>query len=246
MKLFKDVLARIIAAWAIIMFILSLIVVVAVAWFIRDQKEPGRSQKMHKIYQRWMDFFFFVVFTRRIFRGYDHFRNKEAFIVVCNHRSLLDPPMSCPGIPEPNKTIAKIEMAKLPLFGMMYRLGSVVVDRRSDASRKQSYNEMKSVLEMGLHMSIYPEGTRNKTAAPLQKFHDGAFRLSVDTNTPIIPSLLFHTDIVMPPQKGFYYWPHKVEMHFLPPVSPAGKTIAELKDEVFHIMEDYYLHHSKN
>jgi 1-acyl-sn-glycerol-3-phosphate acyltransferase len=43
----------------------------------------------------------------------------------------------------------------------------------------KSFEKMKAVLEKGMHMSIYPEGTRNRTAEPLKKFHDGAFKLAV-------------------------------------------------------------------
>ncbi len=241
----KNFLARIFALWAIIIFTLTLLIVVLIALFIRHKEEPRRSFLFHGVYQRWMDVFFALSFTPRVFKGFEHFRKGQVYINVCNHRSLLDPPLSCPGIPAPNKTIAKIEMTKVPLFGIVYRLGSVLVDRKSEASRRESYNRMKEVLAMGLHMSIYPEGTRNKTSEPLQKFHDGAFRLAVDTQTPIIPSLLFNTHIVMPPTKTFYFWPHKVEMHFLPEVSPAGKTIQELKEEVYGIMKEYYVAREK-
>jgi 1-acyl-sn-glycerol-3-phosphate acyltransferase len=46
---------------------------------------------------------------------------------------------------------------------MMYRTGSILVDRKSETSRRDSFAKMKEALDMGLHMCIYPEGTRNKT-----------------------------------------------------------------------------------
>ena len=52
---------------------------------------------------------------------------------------------------------------------------------------------MKDVLKKGMHMCIYPEGTRNRSNEPLKKFYDGAFKLAVDTGTSIIPSLIFNT-----------------------------------------------------
>ena len=94
---------------------------------------------------------------------------------------------------------------------------------------------------MGLHMCIYPEGTRNKTKEPLQRFHDGAFRLAVDTGKSIIPAVIFYTNKVLPRHKTFYFWPHRVEMHFLPPVPSVGKEASALREEVFHLMKDYYL-----
>ena len=102
---------------------------------------------------------------------------------------------------------------------------------------------MKRMLAIGLDMVIYPEGTRNRTTDPLKKFYDGAFRLSEDTGKPILPAILFHTKKVLPANKFFFMIPHRLEMHFLPPVSPDNLTTKELKEKIFQIMWDYYLAH---
>jgi len=100
---------------------------------------------------------------------------------------------------------------------------------------------MKEVLDMGLHMCIYPEGTRNKTDQPLKSFHNGAFKLAVDTGRPIIPALVFNTRKVMPANRVFYLWPHSLQMHFLEPVYISPSDNAEtLKEKLFQIMSDYY------
>ena len=99
---------------------------------------------------------------------------------------------------------------------------------------------MKEVLQMGLHMCLYPEGTRNKTSEPLQRFHDGAFKLAVDTQKEIVPAVIFYTSIVLPRNKTFYFWPHKVEMHFLPPIAVNGRTVEAIKEEAFEKMKHYY------
>lgn len=76
-------------------------------------------------------------------KGQENFRNGKNFIVVCNHNSLIDIPVSSPQIPGPNKTIAKMGLAKIPVFGTAYKLGSVLVDRKDKNSRKNSFNKMK-------------------------------------------------------------------------------------------------------
>ena len=245
MSLIKNILGRIFAIWGIIMFVLSMLIVVLPIWIMGLWPEPKRSRLLQPVFMCWMKFFFTVTGVRRKFKGREQFDGDEAFIVVCNHNSLLDPPLSSPGIPEANKTIAKIEMAKIPLFGLIYKRGSVLVDRKNDESRKQSYTRMKEVLNMGLHMCIYPEGTRNKTQEPLARFHDGAFKLAIETQKRILPTLLFNTKKVLPPGKSFFFWPHTIEMHFLPPVEVKDKTAQEVKDEVFNIMKDYYVHHNR-
>lgn len=244
MKVLKNILGRVFAFWAIIVFIATMLIMLIPAWLGSRWPEPRRSHILQHFFQAWMKIFFTLTGVRRIFKGRHYFNGKESYIIVCNHNSLMDPPLSSPGIPEANKTIAKIEMSRIPLFGVIYKRGSVLVDRKNEESRKQSYIKMKQVLDMGLHMCIYPEGTRNKTNEPLQRFHDGAFKLAIETGRPVMPAVIFHTKKVLPPGKTFYYWPHKVEMHFLAPISPANKSTQELKEEVFAIMQDYYIRHN--
>lgn len=177
-------------------------------------------------------------------KGRDNFAKGESYIVVFNHNSLLDIPLSCPYVPGPNKTIAKISFAKIPLFGWYYRKGSVLVDRKSESSRRQSFEEMKQVLKKGMHMCIYPEGTRNRTNEPLKKFYDGAFKLSIETRKSIVPVLIFNTKKALPLNKSFFFLPHKPEMHFLAPVSPEGLTSEMLKETVFTTMKEYYVQHA--
>ena len=110
-----------------------------------------------------MRIFFFVTGCSLKVKGKENFQHGENYIVICNHNSLMDVPLSTPFIPGANKTIAKVEMAKIPIFGLIYKRGSVLVDRNDKNSRKNSFKKMKEVLNMGMHMCIYPEGTRNKT-----------------------------------------------------------------------------------
>ena len=241
----RNILGRVFAFWAFTMFTLTMLVVIIPILLSGIWGEPRRSHFMHVVFSIWMDVFFFTTGVRRVFVGREHFKKGGPYVVVCNHNSFMDVPLSSTGIPQTNKTIAKIEMSRIPIFGIVYKRGSVLVDRKNEQSRKKSYMRMKEVLLMGLHMCIYPEGTRNRSTEPLQRFHDGAFRLAVDAQTPIIPSLIFYTTKVLPRHKKFFFWPHHVEMHFLPPVHPENKSIAELREEVFDIMKNYFVENNK-
>jgi 1-acyl-sn-glycerol-3-phosphate acyltransferase len=240
MKLIREILGRVFALWASLIFVSSLLVVFIPIWLSSFWPEPKRTVSLHRGFVVWMKFFFVFSGVRRIITGKQHFRKGEAYIVVCNHNSFMDVPLTSPGIPGPNKTIAKVEMSRIPIFGAIYKSGSVLVDRKSEESRRNSYLRMKEVLRLGLHMCIYPEGTRNQTSEPLQRFHDGAFKLAVETGNSVIPAVIRHTKKVLP-RKAFFFWPRPVEMHFLPPVSPAGKTSQQLKDEVFAVMKEKLL-----
>jgi 1-acyl-sn-glycerol-3-phosphate acyltransferase len=243
-KVLKEIAARICALWAMTWFIATMLIVFIPIWVIGLWPEPKRTLLLCNLFRVWMGFFFFITGMRLRKKGLEHFKKGETYIVVCNHNTLLDVPVSTPGIPGANKTIAKIEMSRIPLFGMIYKRGSVLLDRKSDESRKASYTKMKEVLDLGIHMCIYPEGTRNKTKEPLQRFHDGAFRLAVDTKHAILPALIFNTKKIFPNDKVFYFLPGSIEMHFLPPIEPGTLTPEQLREKIFAEMKNYYVQHS--
>lgn len=242
----KNFLAKIFAAWALLIFIITLLPIALLMWVIGIKPEPARTQIFRRISKVWMKMFFFLTGCSLKAIGKKNFKPGEKYIVTCNHNSLMDVPVSTPFIPGANKTIAKAEMAKIPLFGLIYKRGSILVDRNNKNSRKDSFRKMKNVLNLGMHVCIYPEGTRNITQLPLKEFHDGAFRLAIETGIPILPALIFNTKKILPPGKSFYFLPAKMEIHFLPPVYIKPEDNYELlKIKIHDLMSEYYSSHKR-
>ena len=242
----KNFFAKIIAIWALIVFIITILPVALLMWIIGIIDEPKRTGIFRIISKIWMRLFFILTGCGLKIIGKNNFKAGQKYIVTCNHNSFMDVPVTTPFIPGANKTIAKAEMAKIPVFGLIYKRGSILVDRNDKSSRRDSFRKMKEVLNLGMHMCIYPEGTRNKTDLPLKEFHDGAFKLAIDTGVSILPAIIFNTKKVLPPGKLFYYWPTKMEIHFLPSIPVNHDDSYEaLKDKVYGIMSDYYVSHKK-
>lgn len=240
MTMIKNILARLMAIWALLSFIATFIIVFIpsqLCWLLPDPRGQHFFIATARI---WMHVWLRLVGCPFKVKGKENFKPGETYIVCCNHNSLLDVPLSSPFIPGANKTIAKSSFAKVPLFGLYYRRGAVLVDRKDEASRRASYDKMKAVLRKGIHMCVYPEGTRNRTTEPLKKFHNGAFSLAADTGNAIIPAVIFNTKKVLPTDKSFWFWPHKIEMHFLPAIPVANQTMEELKENVFNRMKEYF------
>ncbi len=213
--------------------------------FCYFRPDPQKTNRFVRFSRVWMDVYLTLIGCPLTIKGRENFKKGKTYIVVCNHNALIDVPVSSPGIPGGNKTIAKVEMAKIPVFGLIYKTGSVLVDRKDEASRRDSFLKMKQVLDMGLHMCIYPEGTRNLTNQPLKSFHNGAFRLAIHANTAIIPAIIFNSRKVNPANKTFFLWPHPLAMHFLEPVEvQENDTVESLKEKVFGIMSSYYIRHN--
>lgn len=236
MKVLKNILGAIWAVWVILIFVGTMLIVVVPICLTYLIPEPAGVRIFAFISRMWMIVFLNLAGCPFRFYGKENFKKGQNYVVVANHSSLMDVPLLTPFLPGGNKTIAKRSMAKTPLFGWIYTRGSVLVDRDSDASRRHSYEAMKQVLKTGLHMVLYPEGTRNRTGQPLKSFYDGAFRLAVDAQKDVIPVCLFGTAKVLPPHKKFYFRPAFLRIYILPAIPIQGHTATSLKQASFDAM----------
>jgi 1-acyl-sn-glycerol-3-phosphate acyltransferase len=244
MKIIKNILGSIFLAYALLVFAVTMMVVIVPIWLICKLPEPRRARIMHPLYRVWMNVYMPLIGCPVFRKGKQNFKKGEEYVVVLNHNALIDIPVSSPWIPGPNKTLAKIEMSQMPVFGIIYRSGSIIVDRKKESSRRESILKMQETLQMGIHLCLYPEGTRNKTGKPLQPFYDGAFITAVRAQKPVMPGLIFNTGKISPHNRKFWARPSPVHIHFLPPVPTIGLTlenVTELKEKVHKIMEDYYV-----
>lgn len=241
MNFLKSIFARIWAFWGLVSFITTFLIILIPSLLTALIPDPKGMGYFIKLARLWMNTWLFMIGCPVSVRGKNHFKNGKTYIVTCNHNSLLDIPLSSPFIPGANQTIAKKEFTKIPLFGWYYERGSVIVDRKSDASRRKSYELMKAALGKGFHMCIYPEGTRNRTSAPLKQFYDGAFKLAADSGNAIIPAVILNTKKALPANRFFYLVPHALAIHFLEPVEVNGQSSATLKEIVYQKMAEHYL-----
>ena len=244
MNIFKEIAGRVWATWGLLSFIVTFLIILPVSLISYLIPEPGGTHFLIRISRIWMRVWLFLIGCPFRVTGTKHFEKGKSYIVTCNHNSLLDIPLSSPFIPGPNKTIAKMSFAKIPLFGLYYAKGSVLVDRRSEKSRRVSFEKMKWVLRTGMHMCIYPEGTRNRTKEPLKPFYNGAFKLAYETKTDIIPAIISGTKEAVPLHKTFFFLPKRLEIRFLPPISSKDITALELKNKVFNTMCDHIREHT--
>lgn len=243
-SIFKRVFGHLYFFYIAVLFIATMLVVLLPVWITSLMAEPSRSRALHPIFRVWMGVFLPLAFCPVRRRGLQHFAKGQNYVVVCNHNSFMDVPVTSPYIPGPNKTLAKAEMARIPLFGIIYKAGSVLVDRKSEASRRDSFAKMHAALDAGLHLCLYPEGTRNKSGAPMQPFHDGAFITAIKSGKAIVPAVLTNTARILPHGRSLWAWPRAIRFHFLAPTPTAGLTIDDaptLKASIRARMESHFL-----
>lgn len=168
-------------------------------------------------------------------------------IYVGNHGSYLDAVAICIAIPQFFSPLGKIEMTKIPIFGAIYKRIVVMIDRSSKESREQSVAALKQDIANGVSILIFPEGTMNKTAKPLTDFYDGAFRIAIETQTPLMPFVMINNRALLPRIDPLKAHPGLLTTVFITPVEVKGMTIDDLpllKQRVFDLMEEAILKHS--
>ena len=153
----------------------------------------------------------------------------KQYVFVANHISYMDIALIFQGIRTKNiRILAKAEFGKVPIFGFLYRYATVMVDRSSPESRGKSIRRLKSVIEKKVSIFIYPEGTFNESNQPLKSFFDGAFRMAIETQTPLKPVLYLDSVQRLHYKSILSLCPGKSRTVILPEIPVEGCTLADL------------------
>jgi 1-acyl-sn-glycerol-3-phosphate acyltransferase len=188
----------------------------------------------------WADLWFPLIFIwyKKIYET-PHDK-KKPYIFISNHISYLDAAMLVKAYRQPFRPLGKMETGKVPIFGFIYRNAIVAVDRTNAANRAHSVRVLKSLINKGISVMVFPEGTFNMTTKPLKDFYDGAFRVAIETQTPVKPVLFLDAYRRMPYESLFLMTPGQNRIVYLNEISVEGYTLADvgkLKDKVYDIME---------
>jgi 1-acyl-sn-glycerol-3-phosphate acyltransferase len=167
--------------------------------------------------------------------GQENVPPKTACIFMANHVSNLDPPALLPRIPGRTSAFVKSSLMKVPIFGWALRLGEFVpVSRDGSISGAQaSVAAARAVLEKGIHITTFVEGTRSPDGRMLP-FKKGPFYLAMQTGAPCIPVSIYGTEAMM--AKGSQrIHPGTAHIVFHPPVYPAQ---FETREEVLRAVRE--------
>ena len=189
----------------------------------------------------WADIWFALVFIFHKNIYLQELKNNQSYIFIANHISYLDAALIPKTFRHSIRPLGKVEMAKIPIFGFIYKNAIVSVDRSSAENRAKSVLLLKSILKKGISILVFPEGTFNMTHRPLKDFYDGAFRIAIETQTPIKPVVILNGYDRMHYNSIFSLNPGKSRSVFLPEVGVEGLTVKDvgvLKEKVFEMMQE--------
>jgi 1-acyl-sn-glycerol-3-phosphate acyltransferase len=149
--------------------------------------------------EKWYSYFFIMarIWAKCILYGsgfYYRVENEQqleshkSYMFVANHTSMADIMLMLAVVKHPFVFVGKKELSKIPLFGFFYKRTCILVDRGSQRSRMEVFNRAERRLKQGLSICIFPEGgVPSDETILLDSFKDGAFRLAIEHQIPIVP-----------------------------------------------------------
>ena len=188
--------------------------------------------KMARIWAKFilfgMGFYYKIECLQKLEKG-------KSYMIVANHTSMTDIMLMLLAVKNhPFVFVGKMELVKIPIFGFIYKRVCILVDRGSSKSRYEVFERAQKRVQQGLSICIFPEGGVPDESVLLDEFKDGAFRLAIDHQIPIVP-------IVYPDNKERFSYtffsgsPGKMRVKVLPFVETNGLTSEnrkELRDKV--------------
>ncbi len=202
---------------------------------------PGKRALRNNIFYLHHIFtpiFLTLVGIRLKVEGRERIDPKKSYVIVGNHRSSLDFIVNGHAFPGVFRFLAKQELLKIPVFGLIVRKMCLVVDRSSAMSRARSVVALKQQLAEGWSIFIYPEGSRNDTEQPLAPFFDGAFRIAIQTGAPVAVQTIVNIRHITANGEGLR--PGTVRIVWEEPIETEGldsKDIENLKEKAENLMK---------
>ena len=245
MSFLRNALLRLYAAWVLFVFTFFMILYLPgiLLPFFFGEKYGDISYRFLKL---WAWTFSKLNFIPYRIHGRGNIQPGKAYIYISNHTSYLDIPGVCLTVPTQIRPLAKKELVKFPVLGWIIRHASVLVDRSSNESRRKSMEHLKDVLRRGISVLIFPEGTQNRSSAPLQPFYDGAFRIAIETQCPVLPMVILGAGKLMPPRRIFVQ-PGEINIVIAREIHTAGmkpSDLPALKAKVTEIMDEMIQKHA--
>ena len=236
-RLIQNILRKIWKLWAVVVAsLVTLILAIPLFISVSTPRFYGFFSILARIWSVLILFcsgFLFQV------KGRSKIDRKRQYVVVANHSSILDIMLSYVAVPLPMMFIGKESLARIPVFGMIYRASNILVDRPSLESRRSVLPKAKAEIARGRSICIYPEGTSKHITKRLVPFKDGAFVIAIDCGSPILPVTFLDNCRLFPSEKPDGH-PGVIRAVIDDPIETSGMTIEDkeaLKQRVFEIID---------
>lgn len=167
--------------------------------------------------------------------GKENIEPGKAYVVISNHQSMLDIPL-LHTLPFDFRWVSKSEVKQMPLIGWTLRMRNDIYIQRGDSgSAKKMMIKGKDILDAGLCVYIFAEGTRSKDGR-IADFKEGAFMLARYAKAEILPVVVDGSWEIVHTGSWRLQHPARITLSIQPPVKPERKSTKDLAEEVRNII----------
>ena len=225
--------------WALLVFITIMLLIIPII-FLGSLFGTKGINFNYKVVNLWAKTWFLCIGIKyKLTYETPHDKNKQ-YIFIANHQSYLDAATIALSITQPFRVLGQYETSTVPFLGYIWKTCVITVKRGEISSRIESVRRLKSEIIKGVSIFLFPEGKFNDSDDVLCKFYDGAFRIAIETQTPIKPMLLLDTGKRLHYSEILGLNPGYNRVIYLDEVDVTGLTLNDvtlLKEKVFSLME---------
>ena len=176
----------------------------------------------------WGKTILFVMGFKSVVETEEEIQPDKSYLFIANHASLIDVMLMLAVMKNPAVFVGKREVRKIPVFGYVARKTSILVDRGNAESRKEVYISAQEKLNNGLSIAIFPEGLVPHEDVILSEFKNGAFRLAIEHQIPIVPMTFY--DVKKRFSWTFYSgWPGNLRVKIHTFMQTEGLTLDDME-----------------
>jgi 1-acyl-sn-glycerol-3-phosphate acyltransferase len=203
---------------------------------------PRWNKYGRKINQYWAKTLFSIIFLPVKVEIETKLEKGKPYIFLANHFSYLDVAMMG-FVPGDAVFVGKASIRKVPFFGYYFKNLHIAVDRSRLKSRAETMRRAGLALDRGSSMVLFPEGGIYTQDPPnLVPFKNGAFRLALEKQIPIIPVTLSYNHLILADQKDLILKRIPAKMVLHQELNPIDYPTEEaLKQRCFEIIQEQLL-----
>jgi 1-acyl-sn-glycerol-3-phosphate acyltransferase len=169
-----------------LVFFLVLLLLYPIFWTLLLRKENyGRVFKLKVFTARLI---LILDFVWLVYKDEKPKLSEGPFVICANHASYLDIILMYRILPRKRFLfIGKSELLKWPIINIFFKKVDIAVNREKRSSGMRSIIRAKNELQNGWSIVIFPEGGIHVDTPILAPFKNGAFKLAIDSQIPILP-----------------------------------------------------------
>ena len=222
-------------------WLIPLTVITGIMVILFTLLEP-RATLGRRLGRLWAQLLLKITHTPVIVEGLEHLVPGQTYVYAANHRSQFDIFVLMATLPGEFGWVAKKALFQIPIFGQaMTSLGNISVDRDNLKEAIKSLNQAAALVQRGLSLIVFPEGTR-ATSRELLPFKKGVFIMALKGGQPVVPISISGT-LAIQPRGSLHLRPGPVKVVISPPVDPhdfLGRPKEDFMAAVYKAIADHF------